>query len=298
MVMSGNRIFYAIHESTHVELRAINKDGSNPTLLASVPYAASTVQGLTATATNVYFIVSNTLFAVPVGGGSVQTLGSVGSSAHNLYGGRPALISDGLQLFYAHLNFQVTGLQSFDLTGSNVNTLAGHWATTLVLDGTTILSNSLSLGGVQRIAKTLDPLSVSAVLPSSEMPGFGVVGIVHDATSIYALGGSGGNAPTFGLWRKPRLSGAAQPLIPPGSLSGESCALLLAEPYLYFVQVPIREVTNENPNRIGQPVLGRVHRGATNGSATGIAYANAYTVLSDDNFIYFSSGTSIRRFPR
>jgi hypothetical protein len=201
-----------------------------------------------------------------------------------------------LQLFYAHLNFQVTGLQAFDLTGTNVNTLAGHWATTLVLDGTTILSNSLSLGGVHRVTKTLD--SVTAVLPASEMSGFGVVGIVHDASAYYVLGGSGGNAPTFRLWRKPRGGDAAQPLVPPGSLDGESCALLLADPYLYFVQVPIREVTNQNPDRLGQPVLGRIHKGANNATATGIAYANAYTVLSDANYIYFSSGTSIRRFPR
>jgi hypothetical protein len=298
MVMSGNRIFYAIHQSASVEIRAVNTNGTNPALLASVNFAASTVQGLAATGTTVYFIVSNTLHAVPVGGGSVQTLGSVGSSAHNLYGGRPALVSDGTQLFYTHLNFQVTGLQSFDLAGTNVNTLTGHWATTLVLDGSTLLSNSLLLGGVQRLDKTLDPLSVTAMLPASEMSGFGVVGIVHDATSIYVLGGIGGNTPTFGLWRKPRAGGPAEPMIPPGSLSGESCALLLADPFLYFVQIPILQVTNENPNRLGQAVLGRILKSATRGTATGIAYANPYTVLQDDNFIYYSRGTNIRRYRR
>lgn len=58
-----------------------------------------------------------------------------------------------------------------------------------------------------------------------------------------------------------------------------------------------REVTNENPDRIGQPVLGRIDKRETDGVATGIAYANAATVLQDDNFIYYSSGTSIRRLP-
>jgi hypothetical protein len=298
MAMSGNRIFYGINRPNLVEIRAVNKDGTTPAVLATVSVAASALQAITATTTAVYFVVSNTLYSVPVGGGSMQTLGAVGSSAPSPTGGRPTLVSDGTLLFYAHLDLQTSGLQAFNLGGTPVATLSGLYPTTLVLDGDTILSSAVVLGGVHRVAKTLDPSSVTSVMPGSEMTGFSVAGIVHDTTSIYVLGASGGGAAT-GLWRKPKAGGAAQPVLPPGSLDGSSCALVLAEPFLYFVESPIEEATNENPNPVvGQPVLGRIDRRATNGVATGIAHANAFTVLQDANFVYFSSGTSIRRLPR
>lgn len=295
MALVGNRLVYTLSGPSAVEVRAVNTDGTNPANLATIDEPAVAIQGLTTTRTAVYFVVRNILYSVPIAGGALQTLTTVGTSTYTGRGGVPTLVTDGTALYYAYRQFFGDGgLQSFDLSGTPLASLPDISPTTLVLDGDTLLSTELQLGGIQRIAKTLDSATATTVMLNDELPGFGANNIVHDSPSIYVLAGAGGNTPRMGLWRKPRSGSAPQQLLT-HSLDGIGCGLVLAEPFLYFIEIPNEPEPNA-PRDIA--VLGRIDKNATRGVPTGIAYANSANVLYDTNFIYFSSGIEIRRLRR
>ncbi|MCA9617922.1 MAG: hypothetical protein KC731_02805 [Myxococcales bacterium] len=286
LALQGNTLYWAVrHDLTHeVEVGSVNTDGSAPNVVVPLTSGFESPGALATSPTNLYFLSTVTteqLFSVPLGGGTPTDLGSAGSQGNpDLYLGVTRLIFDGTALLYSNYASNGSMLRTFQPDGTPIATLPGIiGATSICEDGSDILYGAYE--GVQRVAKTLDPTTVTTEVPSDELESFAVVvGIAQDPSNIYVLTNKSNQS---SLWRRPRAGGPAEPVVPAESIAGRARGLLLVDDQLFFtVAIPAQN-----------PELMRVDRVATNATPTTLDVANPLNLCSDGTTIFYGRGTDV-----
>jgi hypothetical protein len=295
LAIQGTKLFYSREYQTFqgtIDIRSLNTDGTEPAPLAGFSLMASKTDAIATSATTVYLVAGANLYSVPATGGTV-TDHDVPCGHHSVdyNNGVPNLVADDANLFCAHIDTDGSDdLKAIEFDGTPINMYSGlNGLKSIAIDGDDILYNDFD--GVHRAPKSLPPAGSTPVIASEELENNAlVVGIVHDATSIYVLTNTSTKSE---LWRKPRDGGEIESVVAPGTMDGRARTLLLIESDLYFVLSP--------PVGQGPPPksrLKRIDKTATNSAPTDLGEASAIDLVTDGTYIYYGNGNDILRMAK